>query len=126
MGSVSITNCNLKVNSKDLRTSPFQSQLELYNELRQYQLGSGLKTVQGAAISYNDWCYGMNPHLFDVSRHPSVLNNLPIQFTFDGDLVDPTAAGCDAIFLVERYQTAFINITRSSATTDVKDGIASD
>jgi len=46
-----------------------------------------------------------------------------VTFTFDAKLVDPAAGQVDAIFLVERYQTLFLDISRSKATTDVQDGL---
>ena len=126
MGPVTAKQVTLKLNSSEFRKRPFESQYELYNELRQYQLGSGYSSQQGARITYNDYCHGMNPILFDVSRHPTVLNNLPITFTLDADLLDPNAGKCEPIFLVERYRTAVINITRNSAKTDAEDGISDD
>jgi hypothetical protein len=129
-GSMRVKEANLKINNHNYRNNNFETQIELYNELRQYQLGNGYVKTQGAAISFNDFTHGMGLHLFDVSRHPSVLNNLPITFTFTGQLINPAGSGiaagtavCAPIFLVERYCTAFINISRSEATTDAKDGL---
>ncbi len=123
VGPCYLDNCNLKINGKVIRRENWMNQYELYNELRQYQLGSGYRTQQGAQISYSDFTHGTRPYLFDVSRHPSVVNNLPITFTFDGRLTDPAGGIVDPIFIVERYETLFLNITRSSATTTVQSGL---
>jgi hypothetical protein len=125
IGQTRAQNVNLKINGAKFRSEDFENQLELYNELRAYMLGSGYSTTQGAQISYNDFVHGMNPYLFDLSRHPTVRNNLPITFTFDGELVQlGVTAKCDAIFLVERYKTAVFNIMHNKIHVTDEDGLS--
>ena len=125
IGTCYLQDVNLKLNGDTIRKTNYQNQRELYNELREYQLGSGYATIGGGGISYNDFMNGVNPHLFDVSRHQSVINNMPITFTFDGKLTEPNSVAVDPIFLVQRYKTAFFNISKSSVTTDTYDGLRS-
>jgi len=124
VGPCYIQDCNLKVGTVLVKRQNFENQHELYNELRQYQLGSSHRQQQGACISYNDFIHGTRPYLFDISRLTPVINNIPVTFTFDAKLVDPAAGQVDPIFLVERYQTMFLDISRSKASTDVQDGLA--
>lgn len=125
IGTCYLQDVNLKLNGSTIRKVNYASQRELYNELREYQLGSGYATIGGAAISLNDFMNGVNPQLFDVSRNVSVINNMPITFTFDGKLTDPNSVAVDPIFLIQRYKTAFFNISKSSVTTDAWDGLVS-
>ena len=125
MGIVKVKDVNLKINNIKFRSADYETQKELYDELRAYMLGSGYSTTQGAQISYNDFLHGMNPYLFDLSRNPTVRNNLPVTFTFDGKLVGP-AGSCDAIFLIERYKTVVFNITHNKAEVTDEDGLRSD
>lgn len=126
VGPCYVDNCNLKINGKEIRQRNWENQVELYNELRQYQLGSGYRTQQGAPISFSDFNHGTRFYLFDVSRHPTVTSNMPCTFTFDGRLHDPAGGDVDVIFLVERYETAFIDITRRSVSTTHQSGLPTD
>ena len=123
IGRAGIKDVSIRINGSILRKEKYESQLELYNELREYQLGAGYSTQQGGRISYNDFCQGVNPYLFDLSRHPSVINNMPVTLTFDSTIFEASAGVVDATFLVERWQTAVFNITKSKAETDVEDGL---
>jgi hypothetical protein len=124
VGPCYMQDCNVKINGKPLRPTNWMNQLELYNELREYQLGSGYRSQQGAQISFSDFRNGTRPYLFDLSRNASVINNLPVTFTLDGRLYDSAGAKVDAIFLIERYQTCFLDISRNKATTTVETGLA--
>ena len=126
IGQVQLKDVNLLINNTKFRAADFETQKELYNELRAYMLGSGYSTTQGAQISYNDFTHGMNPYLFDLSRNPTVRNNLPVTFKINGKLISANDTVCDAIFLVERYMTVVFNITNNKAEVTEVEGLKSE